>query len=170
MKKFVFVLCAALFLAGCSWVWDGFPESQDFVSSGCASETKAGLYDAESELMLKYTPEGLLVSRKNAEMNCAIKDGGIDCEVSVDRNVIKYIVRQKSELSANCTCLVEEMSSTISGLKEGSDYNFYYSCQGEAPLVPISFTYKKGFVLVVDTELYAAPLVDLGDGTWGYDI
>ena len=170
MKRVVFVLCAALFLEGCSWIGDAFPKSLDFVSSGCASETKGGLYDAESELMLKYTPEGLLVSRKNAEMNCAIKDGGIDCKVSVDRSVIKYMVRQKSELSANCTCLVKEMSSTISGLKEGSDYTFYYSCQDEAPLVPIDFTFKKGFVLVIDPELYAAPLVDMGDGTWGYDI
>jgi hypothetical protein len=38
------------------------------------------------------------------------------------------------------------------------------------PLVAIDFTYKKGFRMSLDTDLYKAPLVDNGDGTWSPDV
>ena len=103
-------------------------------------------------------------------MNCAIKDGGIACDVSIEDHVIKYKVHQKSDLSANCICLVKEMSSVVTGLKEDTNYTLYYWCQDEMPLVAIDFTYKKGFRMSLDTDLYEAPLVDNGDGTWSPDV
>ena len=98
-------------------------------------------------------------------MNCAIKDGGIACDVSVEGNIIKYKVHQKSEFFANCICLVKEMSSVVTGLKEGTNYTLYYWCVDEMPLTAIDFTYKKGFRMSLDTDLYKAPLIDNGDGT-----
>ena len=141
--------------------------SYDFIHSGCAKTTKAGVYDADSELRLTYTPEGLLVTRKNAEVNCIIKNGGVlECKVSVDAGTIGYQVVLDSDLSANCTCLVEEMSSTVEGLSEGTEYTLYYWCADELPLVPISFTFEKGLDMVVDTDLYTAELVEIEDGVW----
>ncbi len=170
MKKLYLVLSAVLLLAGCNQNEDGLPQSWDFISTGCASATKAGMYGAEPSLKLEYTPDGLLVTRKNAEMNCSIKYNGIGCDVQVDGDIILYKTYEKAGMTANCMCLVEEMSSTVSGLHEGNDYTFYYWCQSEMPLVPISFTYKEGFVMVIDPDLYAAPLVDNGDGTWSPDV
>lgn len=170
MKKLCLLLCAAWVVAGCSLIDGDRLHSVELTSTGCASETKAGSSEADSKLILKYTSEGLLVTRNNARMNCAIKDGGIACDVSVEGNVIKYKVHQKSELSANCICLVKEMSSVVTGLKEGTNYTLYYWCQYELPLVAIDFTYKKGFRMSLDTDLYEAPLVDNGDGTWSPDV
>lgn len=170
MKKIGFVLGILLLLTGCDQSEGGLPQSWDFVSTGCASATKAGMYGAESSLILEYTETGLLVTRKNAEMNCSIKKDGIGCDVSVEGGVILYKTYEKDGPTANCICLVEEMSSTVSGLKEGVEYTLYYWCTSELPLVPISFTYGKGFVMVIDPELYAAPLVDNGDGTWSPDV
>jgi hypothetical protein len=144
--------------------------SVEFTSTGCASETKSGLYDADSKLILDYTSDGVLVTRKNAEMNCAIKIDGIGCDVSVIDHIIKYKVYQKSEMYANCSCLVEEMASTVTGLDFGENYTLYYWCEGELPLVAIDFTYTTGLKMVLDPELYYAPLVDMGDGTWRADV
>ena len=170
MKKAYLVLGAVLLLVGCSRNEDVLPQSWDFINTGCASATKGGIYGAEPSLKLEYTPDGLLVTRKNAEMNCSIKMGGIGCDASVEGGMILYKTYEKNGPSANCICLVEEMSSTVSGLKEGVDYTLYYWCTSELPLVPIDFTYKEGFVMVIDPDLYAAPLVDNGDGTWSPDV
>ncbi len=170
MKKLCLLLCAAWVVAGCSLIDGDRLHSVELTSTGCASETKAGSSEADSKLILEYTSDGLLVTRNNARMNCAIKDGGIACDVSVEDNVIKYKVHQKSELSANCICLVKEMSSVVTGLKEDTNYTLYYWCQDEMPLVAIDFTYKKGFRMSFDTDLYEAPLVDNGDGTWSPDV
>ena len=141
-------------------------DGEDFFHTGCASETKAGLNGAASELILEHTPKGLMVTRKNAEMNCAIKLDGIECEANVEGDAIGYYVHPKSEMSANCVCLVKEMLSTVTGLTEGNEYTLYYWCEGEGPLVPISFTYAKGFRMVIDPDLFQAEIVDIGDGTW----
>ena len=170
MKKMCLLLCAAWVIAGCNLVDGDRLHSVELTSTGCASETKAGSSGADSKLILEYTSEGLLVTRSNAEMNCAIKNGGIACDVSVEDNLIKYKVHQKSELSANCICHVKEMSSVVTGLKDGTNYTLYYWCQDELPLVAIDFTYKKGFRMSLDTDLYKAPLVDMGDGTWRPDV
>ena len=170
MKKLCFVLFVAWIIAGCGLIDKDEVHSVDLISTGCASETRAGSSGDESKLILKHTSDGLLVTRKNARMNCAIKDGGIACEVSVSGNIIKYKVRQKSDMSANCICRVEEMSSVVTDLKEGANYTLYYWCQDEIPLVAIDFTYSKGLKMSLDTDLYKAPLVDMGDGTWRPDV
>ncbi len=170
MKKLCFVLCAAWLVASCGLIDSEKVRSADFTTTGCASETKSGLYNADSKLILDYTSDGLLVTRKNAEMNCAIKDGGIACDVSIEGHVIKYKVHQKSDLSANCICLVKEMSSIVTGLKFGENYTLYYWCMDERPLVAIDFTYTTGLKMVLDPDLYYAPLVDNGDGTWSPDV
>ena len=170
MRKICLVLGVVLLLSGCDRSEGGLPQSWDFISTGCASATKAGMYGAEPSLRLEYTETGLLVTRKNAEMNCSIKKDGIGCDASVEGGVILYKTYEKDGPTANCICLVEEMSSTVSGLTEGADYTLYYWCTSELPLVPIDFTYKEGFVMVIDPDLYAAPLVDNGDGTWSPDV
>ena len=40
----------------------------------------------------------------------------------------------------------------------------------ERPLVAIDFTYTTGLKMVLDPDLYYAPLVDNGDGTWSPDV
>ena len=170
MKKFFTLILAALAFAGCGLMDGDTAVSYDFIHSGCAKTTKAGMYDADSELRLTYTPEGLLVIRKNAEVNCAVKQDGLECKVSVEANTIGYRVCQKSDVSANCLCLVEEMSSTVTGLVEGSEYTIYYWCEDERPLVPISFTFDKNLNLIIDTDLYMAELVEIEDGVWTFDV
>ena len=169
MKKCHLALLTVLLLAGCSKEDLQLPLTGEIVSTGCASETKAGLFSkGEPRLILEYTPDGLRVTMKNAEMNCSIKNGGISCNVSVEGNVIRYAAYPTDGPTANCICLVEEMSSIVTGLKEGREYTIYYSCV--YALVPIDFTYRKGFRKVIDPDLYRAPLKDIGGGVWVPDI
>ena len=169
MKKFCLALLAVLSLAGCSKDDLKLPLSGEIVSTGCASETKSGLFSrGEPKLILEYTPVGLRVTMKNAEMNCSIKNGGISCYVSVEGNVIHYSAYETDGPTANCYCQVEEMSSVVAGLKLGGEYTIYYSCV--YALVPIDFTYRKGFRKVIDPDLYRAPLKETGDGVWVPDI
>ena len=169
MKKYFMAIFAVLLLAGCGKDGLQVPQTGEIVSTGCASETKAGLFSkGEPKLILEYTPDGLRVTMKDMEMNCSIKRGGISCYVSVEGNVIHYSAYETDGATANCSCLVEEMSSVVSGLKLGEEYTIYYSCVWA--LVPIDFTYRKGFRKVIDPELYRAPLKEIGDGIWVPDI
>ena len=127
--------------------------SFDFIHSGCSVATKAG--DETSRLTLKYTEHGLWVIRTNATLNCIIKTDPdcVKCKVSVDGNVIDYSVFVDSDMSANCICPVEEMSSVVAGLEEGVEYTFNYHFDGRS-FAPISFTFMKSLNLVIDPDLY----------------
>lgn len=147
MRRLIIII--ALFLAaftGCNSVDE--PYSKEFTHTGCAAGTRAGLEDEPSLLILKYVDGNLLVTRTNALMNCALKEDGLVCEVDVEGDVIHYKVYEKNGPKANCVCLVEKMSSVVTGLKEGKEYTFDYNCPyGYAPF---SFTFENGLNSIID--------------------
>lgn len=149
MKRLVLFAFAAMLLCGCAK--ESLRPSLDFTHSGCASgvpETK-GIFHEDSKLYLKYTDKGLAVIHTNAEVNCIIKENGYVCEVSVEGNTIHYSVHPDwNGPVANCNCLVKEMSSTVTGLKEGTKYVLDYFC--DRNYEPIEFVYKKGLDMHVN--------------------
>lgn len=154
MKKLLLFLFILPVWAGCNK--SQLPKTDEFVHSGCASDagTRAGFSKSEASLLaLKYEDGNLRVTRTNATMNCAIKLNGIACDVSVNGDVLRYRVYEKDGPTANCICRVEEMSSVVTGLKEGKEYTFKYSCS-TYNLESFSFVFKKGLHLIKDAEPY----------------
>ena len=152
MKKLLLILLVLPVWAGCNK--SKLPQTDEFVHTGCASDTgtRAGSSRSEASLLtLKYEDGNLRVIRTNARMNCSIKNGGIVCDVSVKGDVIRYSVYEKDGQSANCMCRVEEMSSVVTGLKEGKEYTFDYSCSFYGP-ESFTFVFKKGLHLIRDEE------------------
>lgn len=150
MKRVVFLIFALAVWAGCTK--SDVTRSKEFAHSGCASDatTRAGGdEDVPSLLILKYENGDLRVTRKNAYMNCSIKKGGIACDVSIDGNAIRYSVYEKEGPTANCICLVKEMSSLVTGLQDGKEYIFKY-CPNA--YTPITFTFKRGFHQIIDLD------------------
>ena len=126
--------------------------NKEFTHTGCNKElgTKAdGQYHqmpAASVLILKYEGGYLRVTRRNVYASCGIKiEDGLVCEVSVEGNVIHYMVYETHP--ANCPCTIDEMSSAVSGLKMGKEYLF---CLNNYK--PIHFTFNKELFLVLDEE------------------
>ena len=127
--------------------------SKDFKHTGCSPVTR-GLYtDDPSLLTLKYENGDLRVTRTNAELNCAFKERGLTCKAYIEGNVIHYdvVYEQEGIGVANCICLVEKMTSTVSGLEEGQVYVLQYS-DLDFSLKPITFTFKKGLHEIYDVE------------------
>ena len=156
MKSYCLItLAACLVLSACNKENEN-PHSIELTWTECAS-TKAGgtkggtSADTPAQLILEYTESGLAVTLKNAEMNCAIKLNGIACDVSVDGNTIRYRVYEKDGPTANCFCKVEEMSSVVTGLKEGKEYTFNYSCS-TFRAESFTFVFKKGLHLILDED------------------
>ena len=125
--------------------------NKEFTHTGCNKElgTKAdGQYYqlAASVLILKYEGGYLRVTRRNVYASCGIKsEDGLVCEVSVEGDAIHYMVYETHP--ANCPCTIDEMSSAVSGLKVGKEYQFYLNnCN------PIGFTFSKELFLVLDEE------------------
>lgn len=151
MKPYYLLFLLAL-LPACA----KYSHSVEFTHTGCATQTKAW-WDggSSSELILEYTPDGLAVTRTNAQMNCSIKNGGISCDVSVSGDGILYRVYETDGPTANCFCLVELMTSTVTGLQEDREYVLYYACgYGGGFFVPINFRYHKGLRMVLDAAQY----------------
>ena len=150
MKKILLITLALAALAGCSKsnVW----QSKDFTHTGCATDTRSG-FDNEnpSLLTLKYEDGDLRVTRTNAELNCAFKERGLVCNTRIEENVIHYDVayEREEDMVADCICLVEKMTSTVSGLEEGQVYVLQYS-DLDFSLKPITFTFKKGLHEIYD--------------------
>ena len=76
------------------------------------------------------------------------------CDVSVKGDVINYRVYEKDGPTADCMCRVEEMSSVVTGLKEGKEYTFNYSCSIGTGIESFTFVFKKGLHLIRDEEPY----------------
>ena len=153
MKKISILLAALLLLFGCNKGSDETVVSSDFFNTGCDRETRAGVdQDMESYLVLKYTSDGLEVTRSNALLNCAINNGGITCDVSIEGSVIHYSTYETSGELLKCMCLVRTMSSRIRGLFLGSDYILDYSC-GSGTRQKIPFTYSKDLYKVIDLTI-----------------
>ena len=155
MKRIVLLLLVLPLWAGCTSLdpWGG---DKEFTHTGCAGDASAtkGLFGSENEslLTLKYEDGGLRVTRTNAEMNCSIKLNGIDCRVTIQGNVIHYWVTEADGPTANCNCLVEKMSSLITGLQEGKEYIFDYSCGVGRSYPSFPFVFKKGFNQIIDLD------------------
>ena len=137
-------LAAALLLSACE-KWPASYHSLNLAWTECASTKAAGTKasgEATTWLTLEYTDDGLAVILTDAEMNCAINIDGLDEYVNIEDNVITYTIIQS--FRANCNCLIERVSSTITGLETGKKYVLYYS-YGMENLKPIEFRYEKGF-------------------------
>ena len=144
MKRIGFLLLLLPIWAGCNWADDPYYGNKEFVHTGCAgSPFTRGINGSEGEslLTIKYEDGGLRVTRTNAVMNCSIKNGGITCSATVDGNVIHYWATETDGPSANCMCLVEEMSSVVTGLQTGKEYTLDYRCEIQYP--SITFVFKK---------------------------
>ena len=98
--------------------------------------------DTPAQLILEYTESGLAVTLKNAEMNCAINVDGLSLDLSQEGNIINYQVVQS--VTANCTCKIERITSTVTGLEYGKEYVLNYSIKYVPSLKPIKFRFMKG--------------------------
>lgn len=157
VKKLLLILLVLPLWTGC--YKSLLPKTDEFSHTGCATDagngTRSGLGQSDvSLLILKYEDGNLRVTRTNATMNCSIKLNGIACDVSVDGNTIRYRVYEKDGPTADCMCRVEEMSSVVTGLKEGKEYTFNYSCSIGTGIESFTFVFKKGLHLIRDEEPY----------------
>ena len=150
MKKFILIMLVLTVCAGCTK--SNTLRVKDLTYSGCATstDTRAG-EDEEivSLLTLKYEDGNLRVTRTNTLVSCPFNDYGLVCNVSIEGNTIRYGVDAKTApngLGVDCLCLVEEISSLVTGLEAGKEYTFY---AGNSPRIePVTFVFEKGLFLV----------------------
>ena len=161
MKKVFALFSAAVLLMSCTG-----KQSQEsglvtvkFNHSGCArtEDVKAdgsgdNFGNAQPELTLKYTENGLLITRTYATMNCSINQGGITCELTVEDGTIHYKAYETDGKTLRCTCLVNTMTVLVSGLQENTEYVLVYTCDG--PYRPITFYYWSGLNRPIDLNQY----------------
>ena len=152
MKRILLIFFSATILLACSK--ETTVGLVKFTDTGCdrnslAPETKAG---SDSQLILSYSDEGLVITRTNAMLNCSISQGGISCDVSSEENVIECHVYETQGKTLKCMCPVKNMTTTVGGLRLNREYVLYYSCDGD--FAPISFTYSKNLNMVLDADLY----------------
>ena len=153
MKRIAFILLSlSLVFWACSK--ETAIELVSVSDTGCGREapaTRSG-DDGVSQLILEYSADGLVVTRTNAVMNCSVKTGGVGCKVSSEGGNIYCEAYERDGKSMRCTCPVENITSVIKGLSLGKEYTFFFVCDGT--FSPISFTYSKGFRMVLDAGLY----------------
>ena len=150
MKKSILIMLALTVLAGCTK--SNTLRVKDLTYSGCATstDTRAG-EDEEivSLLTLKYEDGNLRVIRTNTMVNCSFKDYGLVCNVSIEGNSIRYTVDAKTApngLEVDCLCLVEEISSLVTGLEDGKEYTF--QADNTPRIEPVTFVFEKGLFLI----------------------
>ena len=157
MKSYCLItLAACLVLSACNKENEN-PHSIELTWTECAS-TKAGgtkggtSADTPAQLILEYTESGLAVTLKNAEMNCAINVDGLSLDLSQEGNIINYQVVQS--VTANCTCKIERITSTVTGLEYGKEYVLNYSIKYVPSLKPIKFRFMKGLKMRLNVADY----------------
>ena len=157
MKKFLLITLALAAMAGCTkWITSDTGDdslTKDFKHTGCSPQTR-GLYtDDPSLLTIKYENGCLRVTQTNAELNCAFKSRGLTCKVSIEDDIIHYnvVYEKEEEMVANCICLVEKMTSAVTGLEIGKKYTLDYSVLGFG-LKPITFTFNKDLHQIYNVE------------------
>ena len=159
MKRLFLFLFSALIIGACAK--ETTVELVKFTDTGCSKQSLVpatkGNDGSDSQLIIKYSPEGLEVTRTNAMMNCSIVNDGISCDISCEGNVITVHAYETGDNFMKCLCPVSSMSSTIAGLRLGREYVVEYSCS-DVKCSPISFTYSKQLNLVLDTDLYKIDL------------
>ena len=146
MKKVLFLFLTLSLLAGCKKD-DSYVEN--FTYTDC-TKSESEIYDL-SLLTIQYDGGDMIVTRRDAWMNCSFQNRGLVCTVSVQGNDIYYRVDYEKEgEEVKCVCLVEKMSSVVKGLEPGKRYSFhYYCCQN---YLPITFTFGQGLYTVVDVS------------------
>lgn len=151
MRKAIIPLLSALaVLAGCSK--SNVDYSKDFTHTGCA-ETRAAIPDDEpSLLVLQYEDGNLRVTRTNATVNCSVNERGLTCWVQVDGDVIQYVMNyEKDGPDYRCICAVKNMTSLVTGLKEGKRYTFKYRGM-DSDFADYSFTFDKGLHQIIELD------------------
>ena len=150
MKKYLSILLVLTVCAGCSK--SNTLRIKDLTYTGCgtSTDTRAG-EDEEtvSLLTLKYEDGNLRVTRTNTLVNCSFKDYGLVCNVSIEGNSIHYTVEAKPApdgSETDCLCLVEEISSLVTGLEAGTEYTFYAA--NTPRIEPVTFVFEKGLFLI----------------------
>ena len=146
------LLAAALLLGACSHNQPEGPVTAEFQHTGCGrnQETKADGY-VTSQLILKYTDGGLLITRTNATLNCSLVNG-ITCDLSLQDGILHYHAYVTDGGTMKCLCPVERMTALVSGLRENTEYTLDYSCDNTYR--PITFYYAKGLKVTFDLSLY----------------
>lgn len=150
MKKVIIPLLAALaVVAGCSK--SNVEHSKDFTHTGCAGTRAASSDEEPSLVILQYEDGNLRVTRTNAAVNCSVKSRGLTCSVQVDGDVIVYVMDyEKDGMDVKCMCMVEKMTSLVTGLEEGKKYSFKYS--GIDRNAHYSFTFDKDLLQIIDLD------------------
>lgn len=151
MKKAILpILFALAVLAGCSK--SNVEHSKDFTHTGCGGTRADAPKDDElSLLVLQYEDGNLRVTRTNAAVNCSVKSRGLTCSVQVDGDVIVYVMDyEKDGMDVKCMCMVEKMTSLVTGLEEGKKYSFKYS--GIDRNAHYSFTFNKDLHQIIDLD------------------
>ena len=71
----------------------------------------------------------------------------------IEGNILHYdvVYERDEELSANCFCLVEQMTSAVAGLEKGKDYILQFSVP-DFVLKPITFTFNEELHKIFDVE------------------
>ena len=157
MKRVIIMLSVLAAVAGCTkWIKPDSEEdtlSKHFKHTGCSPDTRGLFTDDPSLLTLKYENGDLRVTRTNAELNCSFKDLGLTCEAYLEGNTIHYnvVCERAGYGEANCVCLVEKMTSAVTGLERGKEYIFQYSALGFG-LKPITFTFDRNLHQIYDVE------------------
>ena len=149
MKTTIISLLSALaVLVGCSK--SNVDHSKDFTHTGCAETRAASPGDEPSLVKLQYEDGNLRVTRTNATVNCSVKDRGLACRVQVDGNVIQYVMDyEKDGPDAKCMCAVNKMTSLVTGLEEGKEYDFTYSGI-DRKIAHYPFTFEKNLPQIID--------------------
>lgn len=152
MKKTILpILFALAVLAGCSK--SNVEHSKDFTHTGCGG-TRADFSDDDepSLVILQYEDGNLRVTRTNATVNCSVNERGLTCWVQVDGDVIQYVMNyEKDGPDAKCMCKVKNMTSLVTGLKEGKRYTFKYRGM-DCDFADYSFTFDKGLHQIIELD------------------
>lgn len=150
MKKFMLILLVLPIWAGCTK--SNALRIKDFTHTVCASSTDTRAVEdegIESTLTLKYEDGNLRVTCTNSLVNCSFKDYGLACDVSIEGEAIHYTVDAKTAPNgseADCVCLVETISSLVTGLETGKEYTFDYA--GSPRIHPFTFVFDQGLFLI----------------------
>ena len=150
MKKFLLIMLVLTVCAGCTK--SNTLRVKDLTYSECATSTDTRAGEEEeivSLLTLKYEDGNLRVIRTNTLVNCSFKDNGLVCNVSIEGNTIRYTVEAKpapNGLETDCLCLVEEISSLVTGLEAGKEYTFHAA--NSPRIESFTFVFEKGLFLI----------------------
>ena len=152
------ILFALAVLAGCSK--SNVNPSKDFTHTGCGG-TRADFPDDDepSLVVLQYEEGDLRVTRTNATVNCSVNYRGLTCWVQVDGDVIQYVMNyEKDGPDAKCMCKVKNMTSLVTGLKQGKKYTLKYWGM-DRDFANYTFTFNKGLYQIIDLD----SLIPLGE-------